>query len=321
MTTIRPRILVTGAAGHIGRVLCRELSKRGFIVRAVIRSLESASELPPGVELGWCGEIGPATAWPRELFREVDAAVHLAAKVHCRGARPEEFAAMNVQAADTLLRAAGAQVRRFIYCSSVHAVANSSPRPLTEHDECRPTTPYGISKRDGERVVRCRAQATGVEAVVLRPAPVYGAGLPGDLMRLMRYAARGYPLPPGLLRGRRSLVYVENLVDAIIAAVEHPAAGGETFFVSDGSEVTLSELLQASATACGRSLRRLPIPAAMLQPILTLAGRRGAVERMTGSLTVSSDKIRNMLGWRRPYGLAEALVRTFGARADVRKAA
>lgn len=321
MATIQPRILVTGAAGHIGRVLCRELSKRGFNVRAVVRRPESAIELPPDVELGWCGEIGPATAWPRELFRGVDAVVHLAAKVHCRDARSEEFAAINVRAAETLLRAAGAQVRRFIYCSSVHAVANSSSRPLTEHDECRPTTPYGVSKRDGERAVQSMAQATGVEAVVLRPAPVYGAGLPGDLMRLMQCAARGYPLPPELLRGRRSLVYVENLVDAIISAVLHPAVGGETFFVSDGCDVTLAELLQASAAARGRCLRRLPIPAAVLQPILTLAGRRRAFERLTGSLTVSSDKIRNILSWRAPYGLAEALARTLGGPDDARRAA
>ncbi|MGC3972585.1 MAG: NAD-dependent epimerase/dehydratase family protein [Pirellulales bacterium] len=161
---------------------------RGFAVRAVVRRPSSSDMLPSAVEIGWRGEISPDTSWPSELFRGIDAVVHLAAKVHCRGAKPQEFAAMNVQATETLLLAAARRVRRFVYCSSVHAMANFAERPLSEHDECRPTTPYGKSKRDAESAVRRLARSSGVEMVIMRPTPVYGAGLPGDLMRLLHCA-------------------------------------------------------------------------------------------------------------------------------------
>ncbi|MCE9606335.1 MAG: NAD-dependent epimerase/dehydratase family protein [Planctomycetia bacterium] len=308
------RVLVTGAAGCIGRSLCRALLKQGHQVGAVVRSSASVDRLPVGVRLSWVGEIAPETTWPGELFAQADVVVHLAAKVHCRHSRnaSSEFQRANSEASETLARAMAAAPKspRLVYCSSAHAVCNFSDQVVDESSPCRPQTYYGKSKFDAEQRLRRVSEDTGLKVVILRPAPVYGPELPGDLMRLLKFASRGWPLPLGGIENRRSLVYIENVVDALIAASSHPAAVGETFFVSDGTDVSLASLLRMFAAALGRSPRLISVAPQRLRSILGLLGKAAAADRMLGSLAIDSRRIGRTLAWQPPYDLTSGLSAT-----------
>lgn len=308
------RILVTGAAGCIGRRLCRALVAEGHEVVAAVRSETSRARLPAAVEVGYVGEIEPTTTWPRELLAKVDAVVHLAAKVHCP--RSDNSAAAyrrtNVEATETLARAfaAASERGRFVYCSSVHAVCNFADGVVDESTTCRPHTPYGMSKHEAEQRLHVVAAEAGLEVSIVRPAPVYGPELPGDLMKLLRLVARGWPLPLGAIENRRSLAYVDNIVDALIRVSLDPRAAGETFFVSDGDDVSLGELPRLYAAALRRSPRIVSIAPSSIRFVCGLLGRRNVAERMLGSLAVDSSRIRRVLGWKPPHDLQSGLSAT-----------
>lgn len=308
------RVLVTGAAGSIGRCVCRNLLMRHHDVGALVRSHDSARRLPQGVAVRWVGAIEPATVWPSELFDDVDAVIHLAAKVHADRAEvaAEPFQHTNVAATETLARsvAAGKNKPRLVYCSSAHAVCNFSAGAIDEESECHPQTPYGRSKHDAELMIRRLAAELGLRFAILRPAPVYGPDLPGDLMRLLRIAAHGWPLPLAGVDNRRSLVFVENIADALAVAATHPAAEGETFFVSDGDDVSLAALLRRFSGAIGRPSRLFNIAPGLLKAALRLVGRGAAAERMLGSLAIDGSRIGRKLAWRPPYQLDEGLAVT-----------
>ena len=121
---------------------------------------------------------------------------------------------------------------------------------------------------------------------------------------------RGIPLPLGGIENQRSLIYVENLVDAIVLVSTHPLAAGETFLVRDGEDVSTPTLLRAMAAALDVPARVFSVPPAWLRFCAKLAGRSQAVDRLLGSLSVDDSKIRRMLGWHPPFSLVEGLAKT-----------
>lgn len=152
-----------------------------------------------------------------------------------------------------------------------------------------------------------------MEVVILRPPLVYGPGVKANFQRLLRTVARGWPLPLGAIRNRRSLLYLGNFVDAIRLCAEHPAAAGQTFLVDDGEAVSTPDIIRAVARAMGRPARLLAVPVGMLELAGALTGKRAAVARLTGSLWVDSSAIRSQLGWTPPYSMAEGLAATVAA--------
>jgi nucleoside-diphosphate-sugar epimerase len=307
------RTLVTGATGFVGRALLRRLLADGGSVRAVVRPASDA--LPAQVESMAVDDIGPATDWTRGLAG-VDAIVHLAARAHVlRDSTPDAYAlygAVNTRGALRLAEAAAAAgVRRFVFLSSarVHG-ERSTGAPFTESSPLAADDPYGRSKADAERGLASLASTGKLEPVILRPPLVYGPGARGNFARLVGLIARGVPLPLGAVRNRRSLVFVDNLVDAIASALKHPAAAGETFMVSDGEDVSTPELVRRIARALGKPARLVPVPGALLRIGGTLAGRADDVARLVDDLVVDSSKIRAFLGWSPVFTLDEGLAET-----------
>lgn len=309
------RILVTGATGFVGRRLCRALAERGDEVVAAVRSPEKVPLLPPRIECFTAGEIGPETRWHAGVLRSVDCVVHLAARVHMiDDPAPDpaaEFRRVNVGGTECLARAAARHVGRFVFVSSVHAMCQLSKDVLTEDSPCRPDSDYGKSKLAAEQIVRQVGHETGIETVVLRPPPVYGPGQLGNLKTLFDIVQKGTLLPLGRVAfNRRSLIYAENLVSALLACIDHPNAAGATFLVSDGEQVSIAELIRRIGAACGRRSRLLPVPATLLKLGGTLTGKRAAVERLLGSLAVDDSRIRDLLRWNAPYTMDEGLAAT-----------
>jgi UDP-glucose 4-epimerase len=306
------RVLVTGATGFVGPALVEALLAAGHRVRVALRR---DAALLPGVEYTMTGGVGPATDW-RPALLGISAVVHLAARAHVTetGADAlERFRAVNSAGTRHLAEAAAAAgVRRFVFLSSVKAMGESSPRDraLTEADTPAPEDAYGISKREGEIALLDVAASSGLEPVILRAPLVYGPGVKGNFLRLMRLVDRGIPLPFGAVANRRSLVARANLAAALALCLRHPDAAGETFLVADGEDLSTPELIRRLARALERPARLFPLPPALLSRVGRLIGREPEIARLTGDLAIDSGTIRARLGWQPVVAVDEALAET-----------
>lgn len=306
------RVLVTGATGFVGRALVAQLLADGRAVTAAVRRHDAL--LPRDVRQIVVTDIGPATDWSAAL-EEVDAVVHLAARVHQMNDTATDplaaFRAVNRDGTRVFAeQAAAASVRRFVFVSSVKVNGEETApgRPYTADDAPAPVDPYGISKSEAEGDIRAVAAATGMEFVIVRPPLVYGPGVRANFRSMLSWVARGVPLPlGGITANRRSLVALPNLVSLLTTVLVHPAAAGQAFLVSDGDDLSTAQLLRRSAKAMGRPARLLPVPAGLLTGAAQLLGRPGVAQRLCGSLQVDITKTRTLLGWTPPVTVDDAL--------------
>ena len=307
-------ILVTGATGFIGRAVCIELASRGYAVRAAIRDSSPTTGLP--TEVVQIADIGADVDWSSALLG-IDAVVHLAARVHVmrdNALQPlAAFREVNVTGTERLARAAVAQgVKRFVYLSSikVNGEGTHAGRPYTPNSMPAPIDPYGISKQEAEEVLSRLAKETGLEVVIIRPVLVYGPGVKANFLSMMQWLHRGIPLPLGAIRNQRSLVALDNLVDLIVTCLHHPNAPSQTFLVSDGQDLSTTELLRRMSAALGTPARLLPLPALVLRMVAGLLGKTDVAERLCGSLQVDISKTRELLRWSPRVSVDEALKQT-----------
>ncbi len=315
------KVLVTGAAGFVGRTLCKELFNRGFQVRAAMRTRGQLSSAGETVAVG---EINGDTKWS-DALRGVGTVIHLAARVHVmkdQAADPlSEFLKVNLYGTSNLAQqAANAGVKRLVLVSSVKVNGESTAPVSTlspingegknvffESDEPDPQDPYGVSKLQAEQVLHSIARTTGMQVVIVRPPLVYGPGVKGNFLRLLAAIDRGIPLPLAGARNLRSLVYLGNLVDALIACASHPAAAGQTYLVSDGEDISTAQLAEMIARALGRKDRTYYLPPGLLRAAATILGRAEQVDRLFGSLRVNDQKLRSELSWTPPFKLEQGL--------------
>jgi nucleoside-diphosphate-sugar epimerase len=302
-------VLVTGANGFVGRALCESLVASGRQVRRAVRAARPGDSGAIAV-----GDIGSATDWGAALDG-ARCVVHLAARTHVlreTAADPlAEYRRVNVEGALQLAQqAARAGIRRLLFLSSVKVNGEATVAPFTENDTPRPEDAYGVSKWEAEQALAGAAAKAGLEVVILRSPLVYGPGVKGNFLRLMNLVARGTPLPLASIRNRRSLVYVGNLVDAIIGAIEAPRAAGRTYLVSDGEDLSTPDLARAIARALGVNARLLPCPPVVLKLGAALTGKRAELARLSGSLQVDGSAIRRELDWRPRFSLASGLAET-----------
>lgn len=311
------KFLVTGATGLVGKALCAELVRAGGEVRAAVRS---AGVEPAGVEsagLAWTsvGRVDGDTAWSAAL-REVDVVIHLAARVHIMkdsaGYPLAEFRKVNVEGTLNLARqAAAAGVRRLVFVSSVKVNGEDTApgQAFAESDLPAPRDAYGVSKHEAELGLRQIAVESGMEVVIIRPPLVYGPGVKANFAALMRAVQRGWPLPLGAVHNQRSLVALDNLVDFILTCIKHPGAANQTFLVSDGHDLSTTELVRGLASAAGVPARLLPVPVWALRSGAALLGKGDAVQRLCGNLQVDISKAHSLLGWTPPISVDEGLRR------------
>lgn len=178
---------------------------------------------------------------------------------------------------------------------------------FSELDMPNPHNAYAVSKWEAEQALHKIEQETGLEIVVVRPPLIYGANAPGNFAQLLRVVSRGIALPLASIHNHRDLIYVGNLVDALITCATHPAAAGQTYLVSDGESVSTPELLRRLAKAMGVPSRLFPLSPALLKTAGKLMGKSAQIERLLGSLQVDSAKIRRELNWTPPYTMQEGL--------------
>lgn len=305
--------LVTGASGFVGGALCERLLRDAVSVRGAVRSV---GQLKQGVECTAVGSISLETDWSAAL-QDAQQVVHLAARVHVMSDKCSdplaEFRRVNVGGTATLARqAAKAGVRRFVFLSSIKVNGESTDvgNPFTAADAPAPQDPYGVSKHEAEQLLHQIAAETGMEVVIIRPPLVYGPGVKANFESMMRWLARGLPLPlAAVANNRRSLVALENLVDLIATCLTHPAAANQTFLVSDGEDLSTADLLRRLGLAFGKPARLFYIPTSMLKQGAMLFNKPGIYQRLCGSLQVDIAKTRQLLGWTPPLSVNEGLCR------------
>jgi nucleoside-diphosphate-sugar epimerase len=286
-------ILVTGANGFVGSALAARLAQEFPAgVRAAVR--QAVPRPLGGVEYVPTTGLLATTNWSTALHG-VHAIVHAAARVHVmrdRSADPlAEFRRVNVEGTLALARqAAAAGVQRLVFISSIKVNGED---------------PYGVSKFEAEQGLREVAAGTGLEVVIVRPPLVYGPGVKANFFSMMKWLRRGVPLPYGAIHNRRSLVGIDNLVDLLVRCVGHPAAPGRTFLVSDGEDISTTDLLRRLGTALGTPA----VPGWLLDLTARAAGGAKLAQRLCGSLCVDISGTRQRLAWSPPITLEEGLRR------------
>ena len=305
--------LVTGANGFVGLALCKELMARGMRARGTTRSI---GNFPYSMETVVVGDMDDSTNWNDALIG-ADVVIHLAARVHvmreCADDPLVEFRRANVAGTEQLAkRAATCGVKRFVYVSSVKVNGEEvlEGQGFTERDIPSPEDSYGISKWEAEQALHRIAIETGLEVVIVRPPLVYGAGVKGNFILMMNAIVRGFPLPFALVQNQRDLIYLDNLVDALIACATHPNAVGQTYLVSDGEGVSTPDLIRNLSKALGKRCFVFPFPVLIMKFLASLLGKSLAVDKLTKSLQVDSSKICYELGWKPPYTQQQGLQAT-----------
>ena len=306
------RVLVTGANGFVGSVLCPLLAERGYGVRVAIRG----TARPPPAAMGSVviGDIGARTDWA-EALTGVEMVVHLAARAHQPGDGPQDAARYletNAYGTQRLAQqAADSGVRRFIYLSSVKVNGEETrARAFGGEDPPQPEDDYGRSKWQAETLLAAVARVSGMSCAVVRSPLVYGPGVRANFLRLLQWVDRERPLPFGSVRNQRSLVSAANLCDLLARLLEHPAAAGRVWMVADGTGVSTPELIRRLARLMGRRARLLPVPVPLLRLAAALVGRGPQARRLCGSLVVDVSQTRDLLQWTPPLSVDEGLART-----------
>ena len=306
------RLLATGANGFVGRAFCAEAVRQGHELRALVREAARGTGLPG--EVVETRDLQSAD-W-RSILSGVDVIVHLAARVHVMketAADPlAEFRAVNVDMTVALATAAAAHgAKRFVYVSSIKVNGEQTrERAFTADDPPAPQDAYGRAKCEAEHALQRIADKTGLEVTIVRPPLVYGPGVRGNFLRLLKLVDRGMPLPFAGVENRRSLVYSRNLASALVACSQHPAAAGRTYLVNDGEDVSTEDLVRRMAAALRTSVRCFNVPETLLRLVGRCTGTSAEIQRLFSSLTVDASRIRSELGWSAPCTLAEGLAET-----------
>ena len=360
------KILITGPDGFVGSAVCSELLDDGLSVRGaywkamespVKRESLSVNGEAPSVNGGSLnvnsggdrsfattepivvGDINASTDWSRALV-EIDAVVHLAARVHIMDDTAEDplaaFREVNVEGTRRLAEsAAKAGVKRFVFISSIkvngeatdflatkrHKKAREEnlnndhlstiiPQSFSERDKPAPEDAYGQSKHEAEQVLREIDAETGMEVVILRPPLLYGPGVKANFLKLIEIVDKGIPLPLGGICNKRSLLGLSNFADLISKCVTDPRAAGQTFAVCDGEDVSSAELVRRIAKALGKKPRLLPVPEGLMKLAGRLTGKSAQVQRLCSSLQIDSSHVRKTLDWTPPLTMEEELSRT-----------
>lgn len=312
MTAVK--VLVTGASGFVGEaVVLKLLVDQQFSPIAAARGATRLQGLCPVQPFDLIHtKVLPA-------LDDVQVVIHAAARVHVMNETAvdalAEFRKVNVEGTLNLAqRAAKSGVKRFIFISSIKVNGESTHpgKPFTADDRPNPQDPYGVSKYEAEEALKQLGRATGMEVVIIRPPLVYGPGVKANFLSMLNWLNKGIPLPLGAIRNQRSLVAIGNLVSLVVTCIDHPLAANQTFLVSDGEDLSTTQLLHRLSRALGKPARLLHMPELLLTLAASALGKKAIAQRICGSLQVDIAKNRELLGWVPPVSMDKAMRQTAG---------
>ncbi|WP_029406906.1 SDR family oxidoreductase [Thiomicrorhabdus sp. Milos-T2] len=308
--------LITGATGFVGQALVKQLQSDNSNITAILRQPLELLNAHADVVIG---DLSTMVGF-FDVLHNQEVVIHLAARVHMMNDDPKSslvaYRQLNTDVTVNLARQASkAGVKRFVFLSSIK-VNGEFTRPgnsFLPDDKYIPTNPYGLSKYEAEQGLLKIAEETGMEVVIIRPPLVYGPGVKANFASMMNWVNKGVPLPFGAVHNKRSLVALDNLVDFIALCADReksPKAANQVFLISDGEDVSTTQLLQKVAKAFNKKARLLPIPVGLMIFMAKLLGKGVVANRLFGSLQVDSSKARVLLDWKPVTTMDEQLKKT-----------
>ena len=311
-------ILLTGSSGFLGNSLLPKLTQ--FEVTAIGRQ-----QCAPDIASYYCKELSDSEDYS-DCLANIDVVIHCAARAHIMKDDHvdalAEYRKVNTQGTLNLAaQAAASGAKRFVFISSVkvHGEATASLAPFTEQVEKVPVDPYGLSKYEAELGLRSISEDSNMEVVIIRPPLIYGPEVKANFLSLMKIADTGIPLPFGAINNKRSMVYVCNLVDFIVTCIEHPAAANQTFLISDGKDLSLTELLTIMRAGFYRSTRLFAIPVVLFRILGKIMGKTNVVNRLVDDLQIDSSKASSLLEWFPPFTIEQGIKATVTAYSEGEK--
>ncbi len=265
--------------------------------------------------------LGVVPADWTDAVAHCSAVIHLAARAHVLRDRHEDplraFRLANVDYSSACGKAAViAGVQRFIFMSSVGVHGGTSGSETIRSDSrINPHTPYACSKAEAEQALEEVVHGSDMKLTIIRPPLVYGPGAPGNFGLLIRAVAYGLPLPLGSIKNnRRSFVAIDNLVDLILTCLNQPGAADQTFLVSDGEDISTTDLLRRLGLMMRKPARLMPVPVGCLAFVARLLRKQEMFESLCGSLQVDISKTCTLLDWNPPVSVDEGLRRAVQQR-------
>ena len=295
------RVAVVGASGFVGSYLTRFLCAHSTDVVEIVRNVGDKKDLENVVEIG---DITCINTY-KGVFDEVNTVVYTIARTHQSGEDDPRFDSIykeiNCDAMIRMARAAHSQgVKRFIFLSSIKAIGEDTGGNISLSSESTPNPegPYGKSKLIAEKELLALGESIGLEVVIIRPPLIYGPGVKGNLLSIIKAARFHIPLPfKSASKNRRSLVSLENLCSLIKECVTNPAAAGNAFFVKDQLDLSTVEIVRLLTKNEGLDPMLFPVPEQFLRFLLFLLGKRSLSQRLFGNLIVDDTFTKKTLGW------------------------
>lgn len=315
-------ILLTGASGFVGQKLVDHLLQHTDATLRLVARKTPMRDFDQRVEISSIVDIAVNTNWQDDLL-DCNVVIHAAARVHVMNEHAQDplgaYREINVTATMNLARQAASHgVKRFIYLSTIKVNGESTlaGQSFKSSDMALPQCAYSISKYEAEQGLLALAKESGMEVVILRPVLVYGPGVKGNFKTMMDWLNKGIPLPLGVVKNKRSFVSVRNLVDLITLCVTHPNAANQIFLVSDGQDLSTTELLKKMRKHFDKRIVLLSVPVWVLNGVAKLLDKQIFTERLCGSLQVDISKAHELLGWRPMTAVDDALSDTVAAYND-----
>ncbi len=302
------KIVIVGAAGFIGQALARRLAADGVSALGVMRHLGSTAGALPAMAIG---DLSPSTDWA-PILAGASGVVHLAARAHRPSGPSNAWAETEVAAGASLAAAAArAGLRQVLLVSSVkvHGEATTDA-PFRADQPPAPADAYGVAKARTEAAMSDVLQGTGTSLAIVRPPLVYGPGVRGNFLALLRLVRHAPALPFAAIQNRRSMIYRENLIELLVRILGAPEGVRGTFLARDSEDLSTPELIRRIGREIGHTPMLLPCPVGVLRGAARLLGQADAIARLTESLQLDDAPTRRVLSWEPPYTTAEGLAAT-----------
>ncbi len=289
-------VLVTGATGFIGQALVPVLLPD----YTVVTQSKSPTPTPSTTSKNVCLSIHGSTNW-RSTLQGVDVVVHLAGYAHkTKDLDEQALMEVNVAGTENLVRqAAKAGVKRFVFISSIKAMGEETTLDdvYTEETPPLPEDDYGRSKLAAEVAIKTVCQDVQMEYVIIRPTLVVSAQVKGNLQVLKKWVRRGWPLPTGSIRNRRSLVLLSGLLELIKTTIVHPKAANELFIAADQRPLSTPDIIRLFERLENKHVVQYPVPPSVIRFLGRLFQRESVTDRLCGDLVVNSKKAYQCFGW------------------------
>ncbi len=308
----KSKILLTGANGFIGQALLTRLHQDKWPICCVLRSKKN---LKKDIKQHIISLINDETDWTNAV-KDCSIVVHLIGRSNLMKNSSKnslaELRKINVDLTINLAKqAAISGVKRFVFLSSVKVNGELSlTEPFKETSSTNLQDAYAISKFEAEAALRDISKNTNMEVVIIRPPLVYGKGVKGNFLNMVKWLKRPIFLPFGSVNNLRSFIGIDNLVDFIITCLSHSKAGNETFFVSDDEDISTTNLLKLIASLINKTPKLIPFPVNLIYLLMKLLGKKDLAQRLLGTLQVDISKAKLILGWKPKVSLREGLKRS-----------